>query len=58
MRSGSSGLLFILMACRYGDMLIGVGILVTLLGEYMSLCIMTSTPLWEAQSKYYVCSCF
>lgn len=29
MRSGSSGLSFILKACRHGDMLIGVGILVT-----------------------------
>lgn len=42
--SGVSGLLEIFMACRYGDMLLGVGILVTLSVEYMSLCNMASTP--------------
>lgn len=36
MSSGGSGLLLILKACKYGDMLHGVGILMTLFGEYMS----------------------
>ena len=44
MSSKVSGLLFILMASKYSNMELGVGILVALLEEWMSLWIMTNTP--------------
>ena len=39
-----SGLLVILKACRYGEILFGVGVFVMFPVLHMSLCIMVNTP--------------
>lgn len=44
MRNSMSGLLVILKACRYGEILFGVGIFVMFSVIWMSLWIMVSTP--------------